>query len=198
MTSEITYQWLAIALLGSAAAISIYFRSRANRLGERISSRDEGPLIRVLLRFTGLLLWGSALAYLLNPAWMRWAQLPLPEWARWAGAALMLACVPLIYWLFSSLGMNVTPTIVTRRAHALVTHGPYRWIRHPLYTVGLLAFIGFSLLSAMWVTPLLLMVGAPVLIRRTRIEEQQLIQRFGDEYLRYMQTTGRFFPRRLG
>ena len=114
MNTETTYQLTAIALLGLAMSISIYFRSLAERTGEKISSHEEGTLILNLRRVFGLALWLSALAYLINPRWMAWASLPLQPWMRWSGAALMAACVPFIYWIFSSLGKNVTPTVAIR------------------------------------------------------------------------------------
>jgi protein-S-isoprenylcysteine O-methyltransferase Ste14 len=176
-------------------SISIYFRSKANRAGDQIDASGEGRLILTLRRIFGLALWLSALAYLINPAWMFWASLPLPAWARWMGASLMIACVPLIYWVFSSLGKNVTPTVVIRQEHSLVTHGPYRWVRHPLYTVGFLAFIGLSLLAANWFIAAIILLGWPILMMRTPIEEARLIERFGDEYRQYMQRTGRYLPK---
>ena len=107
----------------------------------------------------------------------------------------MVACLPLIYWVFSSLGKNVTPTVVTRREHTLVTHGPYRWVRHPLYTVAFTLFVGFALLAANWFLLVVLLFGAVVLAQRTTIEEAQLVERFGDDYRRYMQAPGRYLPR---
>jgi protein-S-isoprenylcysteine O-methyltransferase Ste14 len=199
METESIYHWIAVVSLVAAMSISIYYRSKANRAGsqsgDRIDVHQEGPWILNLRRIFGLGLWFSALAYLINPAWMSWAQLPLPAWMRWLGAVLMIACVPLIYWMFSSLGKNITPTVAIRNEHTLVTNGPYRWIRHPLYTFGFLAFIGLSLLSANWFIATMVCFGLPVILARTRIEEQQLIDRFGDDYRAYMQRTGRYFPR---
>jgi protein-S-isoprenylcysteine O-methyltransferase Ste14 len=195
MNNETVYQLVAIALLGASMSISIYYRSRAMRSGEKISSLEEGKLILNLRRIFGLALWLSTLAYLINPRWMAWASLPLPAWLRWSGAALMALCVPLVYWVFSSLGKNVTQTVAIRREHSLVTSGPYRWVRHPLYTVAFLNFIGLSLLAADWFIPLALVLGIAVLVKRTGIEEDRLIQRFGEDYRSYMQTTGRFVPR---
>ena len=198
MIDETIYQILAIGLIGSALAISIYHRHQANRAGDEINTREEGGLLLNLRRVFGLLLWFSTLAYLINPGWLAWARMPLPDWSRLAGAALMAACLPLIYWVFSSLGKNVTPTVTIRREHSLVTHGPYRWVRHPLYTVGFMVFCGFALLSANWLTPLILLLGAVVIGQRTHIEEARLIERFGDEYRRYMQATGRYLPQWRG
>jgi protein-S-isoprenylcysteine O-methyltransferase Ste14 len=176
-------------------SISIYYRSQAARSGEKISPIEEGPLILNLRRVLGLVFWLSIFAYLINPRWMAWASLPLPAWMRWSGAAIMATCVPLVYWVFSNLGNNVTPTVAIRREHTLVTSGPYHWVRHPLYTVGFLLFIGLSLLAANWFIPLVLVLSYSVLVQRTAIEEERLIQRFGDQYRSYMQTTGRFLPR---
>ena len=91
--------------------------------------------------------------------------------------------------------MNITDTVVTRREHKLVTNGPYRWIRHPLYTFGSLFFLCLSLVSANWLILLLVIPTFTILVQRTSIEEQALQERFGKEYLRYSARTGRFFPR---
>lgn len=198
MNNESIYRYVAIALLTATLSISIYFRSRAARSGDKISSLEEGPLILNLRRVFGLALWLSIFAYLVNPRWMAWSSLPLPPWARWLGAVLMALCVPLVYWLFSSLGKNVTSTVAIRKEHTLVTSGPYRWVRHPLYSVGLVAFVGFSLLAANWFIFAILLVAFGVLMQRTPIEERRLIERFGDDYLDYMQRTGRYLPRLKG
>jgi protein-S-isoprenylcysteine O-methyltransferase Ste14 len=198
MNNESIYQFVAIVLLLPTLSISIYFRSQARRSGEKISSLEEGPIILNLRRVFGLVLWLSIFAYLINPRWMAWASLPLPAWARWSGAALMALCVPLVYWVFSSLGKNVTPTVAIRSQHSLVTSGPYRWVRHPLYSVGFVAFIGFSLLAANWFIFAMLLLALVVLMKRTPIEERRLIERFGDAYRDYMQRTGRYLPRWKG
>lgn len=197
MFEETVFQILAIVLITSAMTISIYYRHKANQAGDKISTREEGRLLLNLRRVFGLTLWLTILAYLINPGWLEWSSLPLPAWARFAGALIMAACLPLVYWIFSSLGKNITPTIVTRQEHTLVTRGPYHWVRHPLYTVGFTLFFGFALLAANWFMLVMLLLGAVVLTQRTTLEESRLIERFGDDYRQYMQSTGRFFPKRL-
>lgn len=195
MNTESTFHILAVVLLLATVSISIYHRHKANQSGETINETEEGRVILVARKFFGLVLWFSATAYLINPAWMAWASLPLPAWMRWSGAAVMAVCLPLVYWVFSSLGKNVTPTVVTRRESTLVTHGPYRWVRHPLYTVGFLAYAGFSLLAANWFIFAILLLAFPFLHMRTPIEEARLVDRFGEDYLRYMEHTGRYLPK---
>lgn len=198
MNLETVLHAIAVVTVLSVLSISIYFRHQAARSGEKISVHEEGFLILNLRRIFGLALWMSVFTYLINPSWMAWSSLPLPFWARGLGAGLMLVCVPLLYWMFYSLGRNITPTVVTRQQHSLVTHGPYRWIRHPLYTFAFLFFAGLSLLAASWFMVLVLILGSPVLLLRTPIEEQRLIERFGDQYREYMQHTGRYLPRWKG
>jgi protein-S-isoprenylcysteine O-methyltransferase Ste14 len=196
MNPENIYRFTGLVLLLTAMSISITFRHRAAQSKEPIKSEAEGRVILTLRSVFGLLGWLSAFLYLINPGWMAWAQLPLPSWLRWTGAAIMAICIPFIYWVFSSLGKNVTPTVVTREAHTLVTHGPYHWVRHPLYTVGFLVFTGYSLLAANWFIFTMLALASAILVMRTPIEEQHLIDRFGDEYRRYMSRTGRYLPKK--
>ena len=195
MYQENIYRITALVLLLSAVSISITFRHRAAKSRDVIKSDAEGRLILALRSVFGLLGWLGALLYLINPAWMAWSQLALASWIRWMGAVLMVVCIPLVYWIFSSLGKNVTHTVVTRQAHTLVVHGPYHWVRHPLYTVGTMLFIGLSMITANWFVFTMLAFAVVVLYMRTPIEEQHLIDRFGDEYRQYMSHTGRYLPR---
>lgn len=195
MTSENTFRFVGLALVVISFSISAFYRRRAAQTKEEISTKEEGSLVLFLRSFFGLLMWLSMLAYFINPAWMAWAQLPLPDGLRWLGAILMAVCVPLFYWLFSSLDRNITHTVATRQEHTLVTRGPYNWVRHPLYSVGFLFFVGLSLLTANWFIFITMLITFGILLVRTPIEEEKLIERFGDEYLQYLQKTGRFWPK---
>ena len=102
---------------------------------------------------------------------------------------------PLLNWTFQSLGNNLSDTVVTRRVHTLVTRGPYHWVRHPFYDVGFLWMLALSLLTANWLMALLGTGVIALLVVRTRVEEQKLLERFGDEYRAYAGRTGKFLPR---
>ena len=196
MNDENIYHSIALVAFTLAMSISIFYRHQAARSGDRISAaREEGRFPSMVRSLLGLALWLGALAYLFNPQWMAWSQVDLPAWLRWFGGLLMLVCVPLIYWVFSSLGKNVTHTVAIRKEHTLVTRGPYRWVRHPLYSVGLLLFLGFSLLAANWFIALTIVAALKVLSLRTQLEEARLVEKFGDDYRQYMQSTGRYLPR---
>jgi protein-S-isoprenylcysteine O-methyltransferase Ste14 len=148
-----------------------------------------------IIKIGGLVLWLSPLMYLINPAWMAWSKIGLPEWARWLGIGIGILCIFGIYWLFSSIGSGITQTSATRKEHKLVTSGPYRWVRHPLYTVGSSFFVSFGMMADNWFIAALGVLAFIAMAIRTTKEEANLIEKFGDEYRQYMKTTGRFLPR---
>jgi protein-S-isoprenylcysteine O-methyltransferase Ste14 len=197
MKEESAFRSTVAALMVAAASISAYHRHRAERAGgDEISPiEEEGLPTAVALRTSGLALMLSVMAYVLNPRWMRWSSLELPSWLRWSGAGLGAASLPLAYWVFHTLGKNITPTVETREEHELVTGGPYRWVRHPLYTVGSSFFASLSVVAANWFMGLASVVVLLMLLVRLPKEEEKLIERFGDEYRAYMKRTGRLLPR---
>ncbi|HEX5837484.1 MAG TPA: isoprenylcysteine carboxylmethyltransferase family protein [Anaerolineales bacterium] len=194
--NENNFRMLAAVILITGMSISSYYRRKADReSGEKISRNADGSLMASIIRVGGLLLWLSPFVYLINPAWMAWSKIGLPEWIRWLGAVIGVLCVTGVYWLFSSIGSGITPTSATRREHMLVTGGPYRWVRHPLYTIGSSMFISFGMMADNWYIALLGILAFIAMAIRTPREEANLIQKFGDEYREYMTRTGRFLPK---
>jgi protein-S-isoprenylcysteine O-methyltransferase Ste14 len=197
MDNETIFRAITIALFVAILVIGVPHRVRAARSGEKISRRQEGLPIMVLLRLFGFSTWIGLLMYMVNPRSMAWSALSLPSWSRWVGAAVGVMTVALIYWMFSSLGKNVTDTVAIRKEHSLVIDGPYRWVRHPMYSATFLAVVGFTLLSANWFIGLTGVIALALLVVRTPVEERLLIEKFGDQYRQYMKRTGRFFPRAM-
>jgi protein-S-isoprenylcysteine O-methyltransferase Ste14 len=196
--NENIFRIAAALILFTAVGVSSYYRRKADKeTGEKISRRVDGTVTMTIIRIGGLVLWLSPLVYLINPGWMAWSKIGLPEWVRWLGVGIGILCVVLIYWLFSSIGTGITPTSATRKEHKLVTSGPYRWVRHPLYTVGASLFIAFGMMADNWFIALLGVLTFIGMAARTPKEEANLIEKFGDEYRAYMKRTGRFLPKLL-
>jgi protein-S-isoprenylcysteine O-methyltransferase Ste14 len=194
--NENIFRILAAIIIFSAAAISIFYRRKADRdTGEKISRSADGTIMMNIIRLFGLMLWLSPLVYLINPQWMAWSKMGLPAGIRWLGVFLGSLCVAGVYWLFSSIGSGITPTSATREKHTLVTHGPYKWVRHPLYTIGSSLFIAFGLMADSWFIALLGVLAFIAMAARTPKEEANLIEKFGEEYREYMKRTGRFLPK---
>ncbi len=196
MNPETIFRLSVLTTLFIGVGISTYFRRKADReTGETISRKTDGNLLMGIIRLGGLLLWLSPVIYVLNPGWMAWAKIGLAEGWRWFGVCLGILCGVGIYWLFSSIGNNITPTSATRKEHKLVTSGPYRWVRHPLYTIGSALFVSFGLMADNWFIAALGLLAFIVMAIRTPKEEARLIEKFGDEYRDYMKTTGAFLPK---
>jgi len=194
--NENIFRILAALIFFTGIGISSYFRSKADKdSGEKISRKVDGTAFMNLVKIGGLILWLSPLLYLINPAWMAWSRLGLPEWVRWLGVGFGILCTMGIYWLFSSIGSGITPTSATRREHKLITSGPYRWVRHPLYTVGSSMFIALGMVADSWFIGLLGILAFIAMASRTPKEEANLIEKFGDEYRDYMKQTGRYLPK---
>jgi protein-S-isoprenylcysteine O-methyltransferase Ste14 len=184
-----------IILLGMAVLfpIGIYHRLKAHT-GERLDRRQEGWPILLSLRPLAAVFMGGLIAFLINPQWMAWSSMHLPGWARWLGVAFGVATALLFTWTFHSLGHNLTDTVVTRSNAMLVTGGPYRWVRHPFYISFAMAIIANALVADNWFLAIIGIGAFLVMVARTRIEERNLVARFGDDYVNYMRRTGRFLP----
>jgi protein-S-isoprenylcysteine O-methyltransferase Ste14 len=176
-------------------AVGIYHRIRAAQSGDRLDRTKEGWPILIGMRLAGFMTFGSTAVWIWNPTWFAWAAFPIPDWVRWIGVGGFLLGITWLIWMFISLGSNLTDTVVTRRDAHFVDHGPYRYVRNPMYSGILLVGASLGLALGTWLVPLAGMAMFLILARRTRIEENYLIARFGDQYRVYMARVGRFFPR---
>ena len=107
----------------------------------------------------------------------------------------MLAGITLREWAVIALGRHFSVVVAIEANHALVTRGPYRWLRHPAYTGGLLALIGFTLALGSWLSIIpIVLIAFLAFSYRIRLEERLLLTTFGETYRNYMARTWRLFP----
>lgn len=182
-----------VILLALNLTISGYYRRKANQAGGDLD--PSGNRLLAILRIGTLLLLIPFLGNLINPSWFTWTKVSLPIWLRWLGLGVTILSVPAIYWLFSTIGSNISPSHTTRKDHALITSGPYSYIRHPLYTFGFMAYVGIGLMNASWWLLIALMIMFSILAYRTPLEEEALTKEFGKKYIAYKAQTGRYFPK---
>lgn len=188
-------RWVIGALLPAAILVAAPYRIGAHRAGGPVSRRGEGPMILVGLRLTAVLAFALVGVWFASPGAQLLLPVSLPSAVRYAGAGLAWSAVVLLWWVFHSLGLNLTDTVAVRPAATLVRHGPYRWVRHPLYSAVFLLLTGIALATAslaIWFAAL----GLHAWFRlRLPIEERNLVAHFGDAYREYSRTTGRLWPR---
>lgn len=171
-----------------------YYSRRAGEPSLSIPTGREGKLSTMLLRFFSGLTLISSLVYAIVPDWMSWGALPMAAWLRWVGAGLAIVTVPLFVWVHHELGKNWSLSVVIKEEHALVTTGPYRWVRHPMYTTFSVWGLAFFLLSANWIIGTAFLGMCVAAAARAGKEEAILTEEFGDQYHAYMRRTGRFLP----
>ena len=139
------------------------------------------------------LLYGVAFVAVLALRWF-W---PLPILghviAFWAGIALAMIAVAIAVWGSRTMrmaGTNVNPSLPTT---VVVTSGPFRFSRNPLYVALTLFYLGLTLALDTWwgivvLVPLLTILHYGVVLR----EERYLEQKFGDSYRQYRSSVRRY------
>lgn len=110
------------------------------------------------------------------------------------GLALCVLGAGVTIWSRHVLGRNWSAAPQLKREHELVRTGPYRFVRHPLYTGLLMLFIGDALILGEWRGVLAVVIVFASLWRKLRLEERWLLERFGDAYAAYMRDTKALVP----
>jgi protein-S-isoprenylcysteine O-methyltransferase Ste14 len=111
-----------------------------------------------------------------------------------AGLMLMIAGLALRWYSIWVLGTSFTCEVTTRPGQEVVQSGPYRWVRHPSYTGGLITILGMLLCCANLASLAAVAVAAAGYAYRIRVEERALVTNLGSEYSDYMRRTKRLIP----
>jgi protein-S-isoprenylcysteine O-methyltransferase Ste14 len=175
--------------------IRMYYHRKAQLAAGRIEYKERGLQVawRLIVGIPFLLI---VFAYMFRPSILAWATLPLPLWSQWLGVIFGLTSLPLIWWVQYALDINFSTVLHLRENHTLVTNGPYRWVRHPMYTVLYLHLTALLLLTSNWLIGGVALLSLTIIVvTRLHNEEATMLQRFGDQYRHYMTQTGRFLPR---
>jgi protein-S-isoprenylcysteine O-methyltransferase Ste14 len=195
MTNELIFRLLLLVLLVIFVAHRGYYtkkyrRSEAEIL--RVRENSTGQRAIALLNLVALL---ATAVYLIAPQWVAFAALPFATWLRWAGVGLAVGGFGLLQWAHTALGRNWSDTPRMLEGQSLVTGGPYRWVRHPIYTAFLLILSAPLLLSANWLVGLPWIAATALEVAgRVRFEEALMAERFGDDFRAYSAHTGRLLP----
>lgn len=175
--------WLVFVAIWLLAAVStkrtVYRESRTQRLRYWV----------LLVIAYVLLIYGRELPYPLN---LR----IIPYAARIASAAAILCVAGLVFalWARLILGRNWSGVVTLKEGHELVERGPYRFVRHPIYTGMLAMFFATALVQrhlAGFVGVLLLFASFWIKLGR---EENLMLQQFPERYAAYRQRTKRIIP----
>lgn len=192
----------AVYLIGLVAAEGLRLpqrlrRSRGATRWQRASSTARARL-RERIVMVGLVggIWLLPLASICSP-WLRSFDTAWPGWMAWVAVGVFVAGFGIRWLGQTALGASWAPTPALSEGHQLVTHGIYRYIRHPLYV----SLVCWALAQPVLLGNHLAGWGGPVAVvlvwtMRVPAEERMLRDRFGTAWDAYAASTGRLWPRR--
>jgi protein-S-isoprenylcysteine O-methyltransferase Ste14 len=114
---------------------------------------------------------------------------------RWVGAAIALAGLGMASWGVSSLGPNLTPTVVPRSRGELVDRGAYAHARHPIYTGMIALLTGLTLTLGGWRFGLGALASTGLYFDRKAAAEERLLLARYPQYEAYRARVPKLIPR---
>jgi protein-S-isoprenylcysteine O-methyltransferase Ste14 len=196
MTPEIVFRILMGAAFIALFGIRIYFQSKVLHEKRNIDIK-ENKISLAAGTIAALTTLSFGAEYIFFPGTLAFTYLlKYPEWIRWLGVISLTGGIILLGSAHYHLGRSFHSLVVSKDQHLLVTSGPYRWIRHPIYTAYLVNYVSGGLIASSLVLTFVpaLMFGLMILDRIPR-EEQLMRDQFGDEYEELELKTGSLIPR---
>lgn len=193
MDEELVFRILFISIYAVFAGVRVYYRSQTlGRTSEKEYTQKSKAIIALILAILGYFLVMGL--WIVIPQTILVFQIALPLLIRWFGVGMAVIAIALTVWIHRALGRQYSAKWEIQQGHKLIIAGPYRRVRHPMYTTLNLFSLSVSLITANLLLILFAISVAIPFFWIARAEEAILIEQFGDEYLEYMKNTGRFFP----
>jgi protein-S-isoprenylcysteine O-methyltransferase Ste14 len=111
-----------------------------------------------------------------------------------AGVAMTAAGLLFAIWARFHLGRNWSAIVTLKEDHELVRSGPYRWIRHPIYTGYLTAVLGIAIVAETGDGFIGFAIILVALVFKMRREERLLTAEFGEQYRQFHRETVALVP----
>lgn len=189
----------ALFLLLLGAARYHYFVSASTQPADRSSPAVNWT--RHIPAYFASTAWAIYVAWLVIApvrivAWDRW---PLDHWVSgllgWLAVPLLGAGLWLFWCSHYTIGRYWSIRVVLKMEHRLVTEGPYRYIRHPLYTALFLGYLGTVLALQSWTLVAWFPAFVASYLLFAKEEEKVMESGFGEAYRAYRRQTGMFLPK---
>lgn len=157
----------------------------------KIKTDHKTIIDKILMTLPGIGMFILPLLYV-SSSWFDFAGYNLPQWAGWIGIALFVLMLWMLWRSHYDLRSNWAPSLQIMENHLLVTHGVYKYVRHPMYAAHLLWGIAQPLLLQNWIVGLSMLVTLlPLYFYRIPREERMMLDHFGEKYRNYMGQTDR-------
>lgn len=137
--------------------------------------KDTKPFDRIFLRIFIPLVFLQPVVAALDAVRFRWTAMPFA--AVWPGALLLLVSTSLMTWaMVVNPHAEMSVRIQTDRGHRVITTGPYRFVRHPMYVGMLLMYCSFNLILGTWWAFVVVAAIAALVVWRTAMEDRTLMR----------------------
>jgi len=168
--------WLIVLLFTGHLVLSGWwlFRHDPELLKERLTTASNVPhWDRLIARGNRIVLPIFLATAALDAGRFGWSAMPIL--VRAIGAAAVVAAVGVIWWCAAANRfLSARSRIQGERGHTVVRHGPYRFVRHPLYASRMVLIIGTALTLGSWIALVPAALNAVLLILRTTLEDRLL------------------------
>ena len=190
--SETFYRITFVVLWIAYIAIRAPYQSRYKTLEKATSQAASREKLLLLLLTVGLIVVPILWVFGLLDRFVT----DLPDWVRLTGIAVALLSLVYFRRIHKALASNWSPTLEIFKDHELITNGPYKHIRHPMYTQIWIWALAQALITSNAVASLSgLLTWAVVYFVRVPEEERMMNARFGTEYSEYAGRSGRILPK---
>ncbi|WP_233523423.1 methyltransferase family protein [Dyella solisilvae] len=160
------------------------------------ASRSEPVLPRVLKYWLPLAVGIFLIlpSHRFDGSWLGMRLYPANALSALSGAALTMAGIAFACWARFVLGRNWSSVVQVKQDHELIQRGPYRFVRHPIYSGLLLAFTGTALAIGEWRGVFTIAIVAVSFWFKLRLEERWMRENFGAPYENYMRQVKALIP----
>ena len=157
------------------------------------SKKPKREKFLVYLASVGMMI--VPMLYVFTP-WLNSFSMGLLDSVRWIGIICYGFDLILFWWVHQTLGKNWSPVLEIRKEHKLITEGPYKYIRHPMYTQMWIGVLCICLISSNWIVGIAAVLTWSILYYIRLPEEEKMMEdEFGDEYKKYIKRTKKIIPR---
>jgi protein-S-isoprenylcysteine O-methyltransferase Ste14 len=189
MSTSLAMQANMLLVLASLGLVQLYLE----RTTEKRNRYPEG-VVRHLQYVLGVPALVNLVLFSLDPDIWTNVFVPVSRYLEVVGGVVFNVAALTILWAHLALRRSWSAELETRPDHRLVETGPYRWIRHPLYSSYLLVTGGLFLMTGNWLVGGSMFAYFLAVAARAWKEEEMLLDRLGHTYLAYMTRTNRFLP----
>jgi protein-S-isoprenylcysteine O-methyltransferase Ste14 len=184
----LVHRRLLLAAVACWVLFGLYWEAAAKNAAKARTSESR------LSRFFHVSLTNVALLLEIAPIHGLGRFLPVSMAIMCLGLTVEVVGLIIAVWARRHLGRNWSGEITIKEDHALIRTGPYRWLRHPIYTGLLAMYMGVAVVTGERLAILGLAMAAFAYWRKIRLEEKNLNVAFGDDYDAYRRETWALVP----